>query len=210
MKLPTTQQIVSSESKVDTVRLKYLFMPCHFKFSTADVIFLMCFPSYWVREKLPLINLFPDCLSWFYSDTLQVNADSSTLLLPLIMSFSRCCLAVKELAFYLHGGGTEGLTLSGESLCCCLSHSLQWWWPSSSWLFFTPGQWYQTRPKYDLVIVVVNTNFRFRIDLRWERPLSWVLHLKEFHPGLILTACLPWEHYNMEHSCHLLKHRPST
>ena len=112
MKLPTTQQIVSPESKVDTVRLKYLFMPCHFKFSTADVIFHICFPSYWVREKLSLINLFPDYLSWFYSDTLQINTDSSPLLLSPIMSFSRCRLAMKELAFYLHGGGTEGLTLS--------------------------------------------------------------------------------------------------
>ena len=205
MKLPTTQQIVSSESKVDTARLKYLFMPCHFKFSTADVIFLMCSPSYWVREKLSFISLFPDCLFWFYSDTLQVNADFSTFLLPPIMAFSRCRLAMKQLAFYLHGGGTEGLTLS-----CSLSYSLQWCWPSSSWLFYTLGQWYQAWPKCDLVKVVVNTNFIFRIDLRWERPLSWVLHLKEFHSGLILTACLPWERYNMEHSCDLLKHRPST
>ena len=116
MKLPTTQQIVSSESKVDTARLKYLFMPCHFKFSTADVIFLMCSPSYWVREKLSFISLFPDCLFWFYSDTLQVNADFSTFLLPPIMAFSRCRLAMKQLAIYLHG--RRGLNQLIFSLIC--------------------------------------------------------------------------------------------
>lgn len=141
--------------------------------------FLMCSPSY-CRRNFLFISLFPGCLflllfrytsgkCWLLHFSTSSHHDLQDAIL-LRNSLPFTFVEVEQRALLSHE----------EPLCCSLSHSLQWCWPSSSWLFYTLGQWYQAWPKCDLVKVVVNTNFRFRIDLRWERPLSWVHILNSF------------------------------
>lgn len=104
----------------------------------------------------------------------QVNTDSSTLLLPPIMSFSRCHLAIwKSLHFTFKEVAQRALhSLENPSAALCLSCSLQWWWSLSSWLYLTLGQWYHTWPKCNLVKVMANTNIRLRKNRPQERKVS--------------------------------------